>query len=140
MKHIFGHVANPLEAGVGINPNNPLDHPKSMVGIGAMPPLEKVLELAKRMNPRLKRIGLPWNPSQSNSQTYTRLARKTVFSLGVELLEGSVDSTPAMGADDYEVGRQIGDLTARVLGGEDMNRIPIIYSVPKLTVINRSCM
>jgi putative tryptophan/tyrosine transport system substrate-binding protein len=197
VKHVFGLAANPLEAGVGINPNDPLGHPKNMGGIGSSPPLDELLELAKRMNPRLKRVGLPWNPSQSNSQTYTRMARAAAPRLGIELLEGTVDATPAvgevvaslvargaeailttgdltvslamdvvvaesrrggipvfatlpfaatqgallaMGADDYQVGRETGDLAALVLGGEDMSRIPIIYSVPKLLVINRSGM
>ncbi len=195
VKHVFGIVANPLAAGVGINPNNPLDHPKNMVGIGTLVPLGELLELAKRMNPRLKRVGLPWNPSQSNSETYTRLARSAAPPLGIELLEGPVEATPAvgevvaslvargaeailatgdltvslaidaviaeghragvpvfaalpfaaargalvaMGADYYMVGRETGDLAARVLGGEDMGRIPILYSLPKLLVINRS--
>lgn len=195
VKHVFGIVANPLEAGVGINPNDPLDHPKNMGGIGSLVPLGELLELAKRMNPRVKRVGLPWNPSQSNSETYTRMARAAAPRLGIELLEGTVDATPAvgevvaslvargagailttgdltvalamdavvaesrrggipvfaalpfaatrgallaMGGDYYQIGRETGDLAVRVLGGEDMSRIPILYSLPKLLVINRS--
>ncbi len=195
VKHVFGVVANPLEAGVGLNPNDPLDHPKNMVGIGSLVPLGELLELAKRMNPRLKRVGLPWNPSQSNSETYTRIARAAAPRLRIELLEGTVEATPAvgevvaslvtrgadailttgdltvslaidavvaesrrggipvfatlpfaaergallaMGGDYYLIGRETGDLAARVLGGEDPTRIPILYSLPKLLVINRS--
>ncbi len=44
----------------------------------------------------------------------------------------------AMGGDYYLIGRATGDLAARVLGGEDMSRIPILYRLPKLLVINRT--
>ncbi len=195
VKHVFGVVADPIEAGVGINPRDPLGHPKNMGGIGSLVPVVDVLELAKRMNPRLRRVGLPWNPSQSNSETYTRMARAAAPRFAIELLEGTVDATPAvgevvaslvargaeailttgdltvslamdavvtearrggipvfatlpfaatrgallaMGGDYYLIGRETGDLAARVLGGEDMDRIPIIYSLPKLLVVNRS--
>ncbi len=197
VKHVFGVVADPIGAGVGINRSNPLDHPKNMGGIGTLAPVGELLEIAKRMNPRLARVGLPWNPSQSNSETYTRIARATAPRLGIELLEGTVDATPAvgevvaalaargaeailttgdltvslamdsviaegnragipvfatlpsmaprgavlaLGADYYQLGRETGDLAARVLGGEEMSRIPILYSFPKLLVINRAAI
>jgi putative ABC transport system substrate-binding protein len=197
VKHVFGVVANPVETGVGISPKDPFDHPRNMVGIGTLAPVGELMETAKRMNPRLKRIGLPWNPSQSNSETYTRIARAAAPRLGIELLEGTVDATPAvgevvaslatrgadailttgdltvslamgavaaegrragipvfatqpsaakqgallaMGGDYYLIGRETGDLAARVLGGEDMNRIPILYRLPKVLVINRTAL
>jgi len=90
-------VADPVAAGVGINPNDPLDHPKNMVGIGTLVPVGELLEMAKKMNPRLKRVGLPWNPSQANSEVYTLMARDKAAKMGLELLEGTVDATPAVG-------------------------------------------
>ncbi|MCE5308285.1 MAG: ABC transporter substrate-binding protein [Acidobacteriales bacterium] len=197
VKHVFGVVANPVETGVGISATDPLVHPRNMAGIGTLAPIVELMETAKRMNPRLKRIGLPWNPSQSNSETYTRIARAAAPRLGIELLEGTVDATPAvgevvaslagqgadailttgdltvslamgtvvaeghragipvfatlpsaakqgallaMGGDYYLIGRETGDLAARVLGGEDMSRIPILYRLPKILVINRAAL
>ncbi len=193
VKHVFGVVADPVGAGVGINPKDPLDHPRNMVGIGTLAPVGELLALAKRINPQLKRVGLPWNPSQSNSETYTKIARTAAPQLGIELMEGSVDSTPAvgevvdslvgrgaeailttgdltvslaidavvaealkggvpvfstlpdtarrgvflaLGGDYYQIGRETGDLAARVLGGEDMSRIPVQYSLPMKMMIN----
>lgn len=195
VKHVFGVVADPVAAGVGINPADPLDHPKNMVGIGTLVPVGELLEIARSMNPRLKRVGLPWNPSQTNSEVYTVMAREAAPKLGLELLEGTVDATPAvgevvaslaargaglilttgdltvtvamdaviaecrragipafatqpamaakgallaMGADYHMIGRETGDLAARVLAGEEMSRIPIHYSFPKRLVINRA--
>jgi len=194
VKHVFGVVADPVGAGVGINPKDPLDHPKNMVGVGTLGPVGELLAMAKRMNPDLKRVGLPWNPSQTNSETYTKIARAAAPKLGIDLLEGTVDATPAvgevvasllgrgaeailatndltvsiaidtvvaeagkagvpvlstqpdtaargvllaLGGDYYQIGRETGDLAARVLGGEDMSRIPIQYSLPMKLAINR---
>ena len=97
IKHVFGVVADPLAAKVGINPNNPLDHPKNMVGIGSLMPAGELLELARTFNPHAQRFGLPWNPSQANSEMYTKAARVTAQKLGVELLEAAVDNTAAVG-------------------------------------------
>lgn len=194
VKHVFGVVADPVAAGVGINPKNPLDHPKNMVGIGTLAPPEDLLAIAKRMNPHLKLVGLPWNPSQANSEAYTRIARAAAPRLGIELLEGTVEAAPAvgevvaslvgrgaeailitgdltvllavdtvvaeaskggvpvfstqpdttargvllgLGGDFYRIGRETGDLAARVLGGEDISLIPIQYSLPMKLIINR---
>jgi putative ABC transport system substrate-binding protein len=194
VKHIFGVVADPLAARVGINPTNPYDHPKFMVGIGSYMPVGEVLEMARRLNPRLRSVGLPWNPAEANSQSYTHAAREAARRLGLELLEGNVehstavgevtdslvvrgaeailitgDNTVAVGADTllasarkaripviatlpptvgqgalfaigadfYQIGRQVGDLAARVLSGEDTATLPILYQIPKIFLINR---
>jgi putative ABC transport system substrate-binding protein len=194
VKHVFGVVADPIGAGVGINPNDPLDHPKNMVGIGTLAPIQDILSIIKTMNPQVTRVGLPWNHSQSNSETYTKLARAAAPKLGIELLESNVDATAAvgevvasliardaevilvtgdltvslavdavvaealkggapvfstqpdtitrgvllaLGGDYYQIGRDTGDLAARVLGGEDMSRIPVQYTLPMKLVINR---
>jgi putative ABC transport system substrate-binding protein len=194
VKHVFGVVADPLAARVGINPTNPYDHPKWMVGMGTFMPVGELLEMARRLNPRLRSVGLPWNPAEANSQSYTRAAREAAHRLGLELLEGNVENStavgevtdsliargaeailmtgdntvsiasdtvlasarkariPAMatapstvprgalfaiGADYYLVGREVGDLAARVLSGEDAATMPILYHIPKIFLINR---
>jgi putative ABC transport system substrate-binding protein len=193
VRHIFGVVADPLAARVGINPTNPFDHPKWMVGIGTFMPVGEVLETARRLNPWLRAVGLPWNPAEANSQSYTRAAREAAKRLGLELLEGNVENSTvvgevtdslaargaeailitgdntvgvavdavlasarkaripvvgtvppavargalfAIGADYYLVGRQVGDLAARVLSGEDTATIPILYEIPKIFLID----
>lgn len=97
VKHIFGAVADPLAAKVGINPKDPMDHPRSMVGIGSLAPIEELLEAARRANPGLRRVGLPWNPSQANSEMYTKVTRQVAKTMGIELLEGSVDTSAVVG-------------------------------------------
>jgi putative tryptophan/tyrosine transport system substrate-binding protein len=194
VKHIFGVVADPLAARVGINPNNPLDHPRHLAGIGSLMPVGELLTMARRINPRLRVVGLPWNPAETNSQVYTRAAREAARRLGIELVEGNVENAAAVGevtdslaargaeiilmtgdvtvavaadtlvasarkaripvmctlptlvgrgalfaigADYYRIGRQTGDLAARVLAGEDPARMSIIYQLPKVFLIDR---
>lgn len=197
VKHVFGVVADPVGAGVGISASNPMVHPRRMVGVGTLAPIGELLATARRMNPQLKRVGLPWNPSQSNSETYTKMARSAAPGLGLQLLEGAVDATPtagevvaslvargaevilttgdltvalaidaviaearrggvpvlatqpsmarrgvllAIGGDYYLIGRDTGEVAARVLSGEDMSQMPILYRLPKLVTINRAAL
>src|SRR5512143_2059784 len=51
VKHVFGVVADPVEAGVGISSTDPLKHPLNMAGIGTLVPVGELLATAKRMNP-----------------------------------------------------------------------------------------
>jgi putative tryptophan/tyrosine transport system substrate-binding protein len=192
-KHIFGVVADPSIAKVGVNPNNPLDHPKHMVGIGSLMQPREILMSARQFNPRIKRFGLPWNPSQANSERFTTLVRAAAKDMGLEIMEAAVDNTSAVGEavsslvsrgaeailalgdltvavgidaavgeakkgripifsvmqdtvahgalyaagpDYYNIGKQMGDLTTRVLKGEDMTKIPIIYDLPVAYAVN----
>ncbi len=142
VKHVFGVVADPIAAKVGINPKDPLDHPRNMVGIGSLMPAGELLELARSFNPRAQKFGLPWNPSQANSEMYTRAARATAQKLGVELLEAAVDNTAAVGevtsslvsrgADAILV---LGDLTVglgidSVVMEARKGRIPVLSVMP----------
>ncbi|MFB3137342.1 MAG: ABC transporter substrate binding protein, partial [Nitrospirales bacterium] len=45
--HVFGLVADPAGAGVGISRENPLDHPPHLVGIGSFIPVRPAFELAR---------------------------------------------------------------------------------------------
>jgi putative ABC transport system substrate-binding protein len=193
VKHLFGIVADPSAAKVGVNPNNPNDKPKYMTGIGSLMPIDEIMLAARTMNPRIRRFGIPFNPSQANSRRYMELARIAAEQMHVELLEGSVDNTSAVGevtdslvsrgaesilaigdvtvglgidaviasakkaripvlgvlpgdvkrgvmyaagADFYAVGRQMGDMAARIFGGEDPANIPVSYVVPRTYAVN----
>jgi putative ABC transport system substrate-binding protein len=192
-KHIFGVVADPSVAKVGVSATNPMDHPKYMVGIGSLMPPKEILMAARRFNPRATKFGLPWNPSQANSERFTTMARAASKEMGIELLEAAVDNTAMVGEtvsslvargadailvlgdvtvalaidavvaeakkgkipvlsivpdtvsrgslygsgpDYYDIGRQMGDLTTRVLRGEDTAKIPILYDLPVKSAVN----
>lgn len=90
--HIFGGVSDPTKAGVGIG-QDPLDHPPYMVGIGTLQPVAQSLQMAKQLNPNLKRIGVIWNPAEVNSEVCTVLARQACQKLDLELTEVTVENT-----------------------------------------------
>lgn len=93
--HVFGLVSDPIKAGVGIGAD-PLDHPAHLVGIGTLPPVDQAIELARKINPKLSRIGIGWNPAEVNSEVCTKLAREVCKKLKIELLEANVENTSAV--------------------------------------------
>ena len=91
--HIFGIVADPFSAGVGIRRDNPLDHPPNLTGFGTFVPIEEALRLAKKLFPGLVSVGKAWNPSEANSEACTLRARAIAQELGVELVEATVENS-----------------------------------------------
>jgi ABC-type uncharacterized transport system substrate-binding protein len=196
-KHVFGLVADPVVAGVGISRGNPLDHPPHLIGIGSFLPVQDAFAIARQMFPRLKKIGVAWNPAEANSRAFVEKARETCKDLGIELLEANVENSNAVleaehslitrgaealwisgdvtvsvaadsviavgrragipvfsitpgkpdrgtlfdyGADFYQIGKQTGDLAAKVLQGADPAKIPVVNSVPIHFVINKTVL
>jgi ABC-type uncharacterized transport system substrate-binding protein len=96
VRHVFTLVANPFASGVGLDRAHPLKHPPHMVGQGSFPPVGRAFQLARRMLPGLQRVGVAWNPAETNSLVFVEEARKVSKDLGVTLLEANVDNTPAV--------------------------------------------
>jgi len=92
-RHVFGLVADPFGAGVGLNPARPLEHPAHMVGLGSFLPVDEAFALARRSLPSLKVVGIAWNPAESNSEAFTRKAREACGVLGLTLLEATVENS-----------------------------------------------
>ena len=93
VRHVFTLVADPFASGVGLDRTDPLKHPPYMVGQGVFPPVESAFRLARRMLPDLVRIGVAWNPAESNSLAFVTKAREVARNMGLELLEANVDNT-----------------------------------------------
>ena len=92
-RHVFGLVADPFSAGVGLDRANPMHHPPFMVGQGTFLPVSEAFQIARQAFPGLRRVGVAWNPAESNSRAFTERARDTCRELGVTLLEANVDGT-----------------------------------------------
>jgi putative tryptophan/tyrosine transport system substrate-binding protein len=190
---VFGLVADPVVAGVGVSRTNPLEHPRNLVGIGSFLPVEDAFGIAREMFPPLKKVGVAWNPAEANSRAFVEKARETCRQSGIELLEANVENSNAVleaedslvargaealwiggdvtvsvaadsvvavgrragipvfsitpgkpdrgtlfdyGADFYQIGKQTGDLAARILRGADPAQIPIKNEVPINFVVN----
>jgi ABC-type uncharacterized transport system substrate-binding protein len=97
MVQLFGAVADPAAAGVGIDMSKPLDHPPNLVGIGSFMPVGQAFHIAREMFPALKVVGVAWNPSEPNSRAFVVKAREICKQLGITLLEANVDNSNAVG-------------------------------------------
>jgi putative ABC transport system substrate-binding protein len=140
--HVFGLVADPAVAGVGISRSHPLDHPRNLVGIGSFLPVQDAFRIARGMFPSLKKVGVAWNPAEANSRAFVEKARETCKQLGIELLEANVensngvveaeDSLVARGAEALWIG---GDVTVSVAVDSVLSvgrkaRIPVFSITP----------
>src|SRR5215212_7586389 len=96
VSHVFGMVSDPVAAGVGIARDDPSKHPAYMTGLGTMQPVAEAFRIARRLNSKLARVGVVWNPSEANSEACTRIARATCKELGIELLEANVENSAAV--------------------------------------------
>ena len=96
-KHLFTLVADPFASGVGLDRADPLKHPPYMVGQGSFPPVDKAFEIARKMLPGLQRIGVAWNPSETNSLVFVERGRKIAADMGLTLLEANADNSSAVG-------------------------------------------
>jgi ABC-type uncharacterized transport system substrate-binding protein len=90
---VFGAVADPAAAGIGIDMAQPLAHAPNLIGIGSFMPVDKAFGLACQMFPGLKEVGVAWNPSEPNSRAFVVKAREVCQKLGITLLEANVDNT-----------------------------------------------
>lgn len=95
--HVFGIVTDPYSIGVGVSSENHLLHPPYMTGIGSMPPIAELFQLARQMRPGLKRVGLVWNPAEANSVIATKAGRAVCSSMGIELVEANAENATMVG-------------------------------------------
>jgi ABC-type uncharacterized transport system substrate-binding protein len=140
--HVFGMVSDPVVAGVGISGDDPRKHPPYMVGLGTMQPVAEGFRMARRLAPRLARVGVAWNPSEANSEAGTKIARSVCKELGIELLEANVDGSAAVreavaslvgrGAEAVWVGGDNTVLSAldAVIGPARAAGVPVFTSIP----------
>jgi ABC-type uncharacterized transport system substrate-binding protein len=91
--HVFGLVADPPSAGVGIEREDPMGHPPHLVGLGSFVQVGPVFRLLKELNPGVGSVGLVWNSAESNSEAFTLAAREVCAELGLELMEANVDNS-----------------------------------------------
>lgn len=140
--HVFGLVSDPYGAGVGIQRTNHSDHPPYMTGYGTMQPVAGAFRLARQIRPGLRSVGLVWNPTESNSEAQTRIARAVCQELGITLVEANAENSSGVAeAAASVVARNVealwisGDVTTlvatdAVIAAARRGRIPVFSSIP----------
>ncbi|HRW96833.1 MAG TPA: ABC transporter substrate-binding protein [Bacteroidales bacterium] len=91
--HVFGAVTDPFGTGTGINGPEPNQRPAHIAGIGTFQPVERAFEIIKELNPKIKRVGVVWNPGEQCSEACLLLARAFCKSNGIELIEANATNT-----------------------------------------------
>ncbi len=94
--HVFTLSTDPWAAGVGLFRDKLPQHPPYMTGEQSLPPVARLFELARESNPNLKKVGVVWNPAESNSEASTKMAREICKKLKIDLIEITVDSSSAV--------------------------------------------
>jgi putative ABC transport system substrate-binding protein len=142
-KHLFGVVADPVAAKVGINPKDPADHPKHMTGIGSLMPSAVVGEVTSALISRgadvIVVIG-DVTVGLAIDSVIAQARKGKIPVIGALPDYVSRGALFAAGADFYEVGRQMGEVALRMLHGDDPAQIPIIYSLPKAYGVNLAAL
>ncbi|MEW6368676.1 MAG: ABC transporter substrate-binding protein [Acidobacteriota bacterium] len=121
--HVFCAVTDPFAAGVGVERDDPLDHPRHLVGVGTFQPVKEVFRLVKRCNPELSVVGVVWNPAEACSEACTVLAREVCGELGITLVEANVDSSSQVGEAAHSLVSR--DAQALWLGGDNTVEVAI---------------
>ena len=91
--HVFAAVADPFSAGVGLARADPLIHPRHLLGYGSLAPVHATFGILQRINPRVEKVGVAHNPSESNSRRFMELARVSCRQRGIDLLEAAVENS-----------------------------------------------
>jgi ABC-type uncharacterized transport system substrate-binding protein len=139
---VFSITTDPWGAGVGVSRENPAEHPPYMTGYGSLQPVDALFRLAREANPGLAKVGVVWNPSESNSEASTIMARRISKELGIELIEVTVDSSAGVAeAANAVVARGVqaiwagGDVTVAVafdsvIAAAKSGQIPVFTNMP----------
>src|SRR5439155_1266179 len=110
--HVFGAVADPFSAGIGVRREAPMDHPRHLVGIGTFMPVAADAVVAAAKKARIPVFTL----------TPPTAKRGALFDLG---------------ANFTTIGRQTGELAVKILRGASPAGFAIEDRVPERLVVNR---
>jgi putative ABC transport system substrate-binding protein len=87
---VFCYCSNPWGTGAGTPPGGVGQHRPNVVGTVGTNPLGKELDLALEINPQLKRVGLIFNPAESNSNYEAKLLRQEAARRSITVVERPV--------------------------------------------------
>ncbi len=88
--HIFGAVTDPYRMGVA---KNPREHQANITGVATFQPVASTFKLMREIFPRLRKVGIVWNPSEACSEACTEIARSSAEMYGFQLIEANVTAT-----------------------------------------------
>ncbi|MEY3750720.1 MAG: hypothetical protein RLZZ186_1139, partial [Cyanobacteriota bacterium] len=137
---IFCYCSNPWGAGAGTPPGGVGQHRPNVVGTVGTNPVGKELDLAREINPQLKRVGLIFNPGEPNSDYEAKILRREAQQRGLELVEQSVansgevlQAAKALAAKEVEAFVKIGDY-ATIQAFASICKVGLEHRIPVYSV------
>ncbi|MEL7587074.1 MAG: ABC transporter substrate-binding protein [Prolixibacteraceae bacterium] len=91
--HVFGAVTDPYGTGVGITGPGADQHPPYLAGVGTFQPVKRAFRIARELYPRIRKIGVVWNPGEQCSEACLNEAREFCGEAGIELVEAIATNT-----------------------------------------------
>lgn len=86
---IFSAVSDPVGAGLATDGNVPIDN---VTGTSDVIPVEQIIEMALKVNPDAKNVGILFNPGEPNSISATDAAKEYLTSKGISFIESGASS------------------------------------------------
>jgi putative ABC transport system substrate-binding protein len=87
---VFAYCSNPWGAGAGTPPGGVGQHKPNVIGTIGTNPMGKELDLARSFNPKLKTVGVIFNPGEPNSEYEAKVLRDEAAQRGITVIEQSV--------------------------------------------------
>jgi putative ABC transport system substrate-binding protein len=87
---VFAYCSNPWGAGAGTPPGGVGQHKPNVVGTIGTNPMGKELDLARSINPKLKTVGVIFNPGEPNSEYEAQVLRDEAAKRSITVVEQSV--------------------------------------------------
>jgi putative ABC transport system substrate-binding protein len=87
---VFAYCSNPWGAGAGTPPGGVGQHKPNVVGTIGTNPMGKELDLARTINPKLKTVGVIFNPGEPNSEYEAQVLIDEAKQRGITVIEQSV--------------------------------------------------
>ena len=79
--------------GIGLHADRREEHPDWITGIASPPPIARLMAVLKQCNPAARRVGVAWNPAESNAVASLKIARAAMAAIGLELVEANAATT-----------------------------------------------
>jgi len=89
---IYGAVTDPVGAGLVLSATDPSGN-ENVTGVSDMIPVAAHLQLLRDLLPSMARVGMVYNPGETNSVILTDMAIAAAPGLGLQILTAAADST-----------------------------------------------
>jgi ABC-type uncharacterized transport system substrate-binding protein len=88
--HVFGMVTDPFRMGIA---DDSVHHRENITGIATFQPVDEMLTLIQQVFPKVRKIGVIWNPTEACSEACVELMRKGCQARQLDLIDVTVTNS-----------------------------------------------